>query len=186
MAIQQNERGRDLRAVITAAAVELVNEQGLTAVAMSHVAERAGITRATLYKYFPDVRAILEAYQEQQVAQNLAALVAARNEGNCPRDRLASMLEAFALMVHRQHTAELAVFLNSSEHAGRGYAELGKMLREVIGEGARGGSFRQDVPAGELASFCTSALTAAASVGSAAAARRLARVALSAVCAKET
>lgn len=171
--------------MITTSAVALVNEQGLTGVAMSHVAERAGITRATLYKYFPDVRAILDAYQEQQVAENLAALVAARDEGHSPRERLEKMLEAFALMVYRQHTAELVVFLNSSEHAGCGYAQFGKMLRELIGEGARCGSFRRDVPAGELASFCTSALSAATRVGSAAAARRLAQVAVGAVCLQE-
>jgi AcrR family transcriptional regulator len=181
----QNDRGRDLRAVIMTATVELVNEQGLTAVAMSHVAERSGITRATLYKYFPDVRAILDAYQEQQVTANLAALVAARDEGNSPRERLERMLEAFSLMVYHQHTAELVVFLNSSERAGRGYAQFGKMLREVISEGARSGTFRKDVPAAELASFCTSALNAAMHVGSVAAARRLAHVAVSAVCAGE-
>ncbi len=175
------ERVRDLSETITAAAVELVNEQGLTAVAMSHVAERAGITRATLYKYFPDVRTILNAWQERRIVENLAALRAARDSANSPRERLSSMLETFALMVYHQHTAELAVLLNNGEQASRGYAEFAKMLRDVIAEGARNGMFRCDVPPGELASFCSNALAASTSLSSAAAARRLANVAVSAV-----
>jgi AcrR family transcriptional regulator len=37
----------------------LVAEGGLLSVTMSRIAEEAGIGRATLYKYFPDVEAIL-------------------------------------------------------------------------------------------------------------------------------
>lgn len=37
----------------------LVTEHGLAAVTMSQIAEKTGIGRATLYKYFPDVEAIL-------------------------------------------------------------------------------------------------------------------------------
>ena len=175
------ERARDLNEAITAAAVELVSEQGLTGVAMSHVAERAGITRATLYKYFPDVRAILSAWQERRVGENLVALREARDSADSPGERLARMLETFAVMVYHQHTPELVVLLNSTEHASRGYAEFVKMLRDVIAEGARRGMFRDDIPASELASFCSNALAAASSVSSAAAARRFARVAVDAL-----
>lgn len=171
--------GRDTQEVITAAAVELVNERGLTAVAMSHVAERAGITRPTLYKYFPDVRAILVAWQEQRVSANLVALTAARDAGGPPRARLERMLEAYGLQVREQHTPALSGFLHSTDHAVRGYAELTKMLRSVLAEGARSGDLRHDVPPAELASFCISAL--ATPVSSTAAARRLVRVVMSAL-----
>src|SRR5882724_4265205 len=40
----------------------LVHEHGLAAVTMSQIAVAAGIGRATLYKYFPDVEAILVAF----------------------------------------------------------------------------------------------------------------------------
>lgn len=179
------DSGRDLREVIAAAAVELVSEQGLTAVAMSHVAERAGITRATLYKYFPDVRAMLSAWQERHVAANLVALGAARDSAGSCRERLTRVLETFALMVYHQHTPELVGLLTSSEHAIRGYAEFAKMLRELIAEGAQSGLFRRDVPARDLASFCVHALAASTHVGSVAAARRLAHVAVTAVANQE-
>lgn len=40
---------------------QLVAEGGLRGVTMSEIAERSGIGRATLYKYFPDVESILAA-----------------------------------------------------------------------------------------------------------------------------
>jgi AcrR family transcriptional regulator len=51
-----------LRASIIDATVELVRDRGRGDVAMSAVASRAGIGRATLYNYFPDVDHILAAY----------------------------------------------------------------------------------------------------------------------------
>ena len=38
---------------------------------MSQVATETGIGRATLYKYFPDVEAILAAWHERQIARHL-------------------------------------------------------------------------------------------------------------------
>jgi AcrR family transcriptional regulator len=46
----------------------LVAEHGLASVTMSQIAEQTGIGRATLYKYFPDVEAILVAWHERQIA----------------------------------------------------------------------------------------------------------------------
>ena len=50
----------------------LVAEHGLASVTMSQIAAETGIGRATLYKYFPDVDAILVAWHERQVAEHLA------------------------------------------------------------------------------------------------------------------
>ena len=172
---------RDLRDAILDAAAALVEERGVTDVAMSHVAERSGITRATLYKYFPDVRTILNAWHERQVAANLAELIAACDAAQTPRDRLAGMLDAYAKMVHEQHSSELVALLHHSEHAIRGYERLEKLLRATISDGVRDGSFRRDVPPAELAMFCISALAAANRVASMAAVRRLARITLAAI-----
>ena len=48
----------------------LVAQHGLHAVTMSRIAEEAGIGRATLYKYFKDVEAILFAWHDRQVVSN--------------------------------------------------------------------------------------------------------------------
>ena len=51
-----------MREAILDATGELVLSRGLLAVTMSDIAEATGIGRATLYKYFPDVEAILNAW----------------------------------------------------------------------------------------------------------------------------
>ena len=56
----------------------LVAEHGLRSVTMSQIAEHTGIGRATLYKYFPDVEAILVAWHERQVRPTMSASSASR------------------------------------------------------------------------------------------------------------
>src|SRR5579859_5616770 len=56
------------------AAAALVARHGLTAVNMSQIAKETGIGRATLYKYFPDVEAILLAWHERQIGAHLKQL----------------------------------------------------------------------------------------------------------------
>ena len=46
------------RTLIQRAAVDLATERGLSSVGMVDVARRAGISRATLYKYFSSVEAV--------------------------------------------------------------------------------------------------------------------------------
>ena len=65
----------------------LVAEHGITAVSMSSVADRAGIGRATLYKYFSDVEQILSAWHERQVGVHLARLAELRNQSSAPPER---------------------------------------------------------------------------------------------------
>jgi len=49
------------------AAIDLVAEEGVTKASMAALAQRAGIGRATLYKYFPDVEHALIAHVEREV-----------------------------------------------------------------------------------------------------------------------
>ena len=81
------------RAAVREAALDavaaLVVRHGLRGVTMSQVAEDAGIGRATLYKYFPDVDAMIAAWHERQVTAHLDRLVAARDAAGDAGDRLA-------------------------------------------------------------------------------------------------
>jgi AcrR family transcriptional regulator len=49
---------------LVVAAVELFTEQGYDATTVTQIAERAGVTKSTLFRYFPDKREILAAGQE--------------------------------------------------------------------------------------------------------------------------
>ena len=63
---------REVRLAVLDVTAALVAEHGLRSVTMSQIAEKTGIGRATLYKYFPDVEAILLAWHERQITGHLA------------------------------------------------------------------------------------------------------------------
>src|SRR5262245_48357827 len=157
----------------------LVAEHGLSAVTMSQIAEEAGIGRATLYKYFPDVDAILAAWHERQVTGHLQQLAEARGQGGDPSERLSAVLETYALIhydLRVAHGTEIAALLHRRDHVVRAQQHLRGFVRDLLSEAARAGAVRDDVSADELATYCLHALTAAYVLPSKAAVRRLVAV----------
>jgi len=159
----------------------LIAEHGLRSVTMSQIAAETGIGRATLYKYFPDVDAILLAWHERQVSGHLAELGAVRDQAGDAYERLEAVLEAYALIrhgSHQDHDTELITFLHRDEHVARAQQHLGDLIRDLLAEAAKTGAVRNDVAPDELASYCLHALAAASSLPSKAAVRRLVTVIL--------
>lgn len=156
----------------------LVAEHGLLSVTMSQIAEKTGIGRATLYKYFPDVEAVLLAWHERQVNGHLEQLAAIRDRGGDAGERLEAVLEAYALISHEHHGTELAALLHRGEHVARAQQHLSSFIQDLLTAGAKTGDFRDDVAPAELANYCLHALTAAGSMPSKAAVRRLVKVTL--------
>jgi AcrR family transcriptional regulator len=159
----------------------LVTEYGLTSVTMSRIAEETGIGRATLYKYFPDVEAILLASHERQITGHLAQLAEVRDQAGDADEQLEAVLEAYALISHESHghhDTELVAFLHRDEQVARAQQQLSDFIRDLLIEAAETGDLRDDVAPEELASYCLHALTAASSLPSKAAVRRLVTVTL--------
>ena len=156
----------------------LVAEHGLASVTMSQIAAQTGIGRATLYKYFPDVEAILFAWHERQITRHLQHLAEVRDQAAGPARRLQAVLDAFALIQHEHHGTELAALLHRGEHIARAQQQLTDFIAGLLAEGAVTGDIRDDVAPGELASYCLHALTAAGGLPSKAAVRRLVGVTL--------
>jgi AcrR family transcriptional regulator len=172
---------REVRDAILDTAVALVEEHGLRSVTMSQIAEETGIGRATLYKYFSGVEAILLAWHERQITGHLEYLAEVRDQAVGAGERLEAVLEAYALISHESHghsDTELAAFLHRDEHVARAQRRLRDMIRDLLTEGAETGDLRDDVAPDELASYCLNALTAAGSLPSKAAVRRLVMVTL--------
>ena len=172
---------REVRDAILDTTAALVAEHGLRSVTMSRIAEETGIGRATLYKYFSDVEAILLAWHERQISGHLDYLAGVRDQAGDPRERLEAVLEAYALIAHETHghrNRELAAFLHGDEQVARAQQQLRRMIRDLLAEGAASGDLRDDVAPDELASYCLHALTAAGSLPSKAAVRRLVTVTL--------
>jgi AcrR family transcriptional regulator len=167
-------------ATLDTAAV-LMAEHGLRSVTMSEIAERTGIGRATLYKYFPDVEAILLAWHEREIRGHLEQLAAVRDQVDDPGKRLEVVLETYALISrasHGHHDAELAASLHRDEHIARAEQQLWSMVRDLLTKAAATGAVRDDVAPDELTSFCLHALGAASTLTSKAAVRRLVTVTL--------
>jgi AcrR family transcriptional regulator len=175
------EHRREVREAILHNTVALVAEHGLLSVTMSQIAGETGIGRATLYKYFPDVEAILLAWHERQINGHLGYLAEIREQAGDAGERLEAVLEAYALISHetRGHRdSELAALLHRDEQVARAEQQLRRMIRDLITEAQNSGDVRDDVGPNELASYCLHAITAASSLPSKAAALRLVTVTL--------
>jgi AcrR family transcriptional regulator len=177
---------RTVHAAILDTAAALVAERGLAGVTMSQIAQRAGIGRATLYKYFPDVEAIVLAWHERQVADHLRRLNDVAEAVPDPGERLRSVLQSYAELSAGQHadahgmghTPDLAAPLHRAEHVHTARQRLHALITEIITAAAETGTVRTDVPAAELAAYCLHALGAAATTHSNAARQRLVTVIL--------
>ncbi len=163
------------------AAATLVAERGLASVTMSEIAQRAGIGRGTLYKYFPDVDAVLAAWHDRQISGHLAHLSRIRDLAGTAAERLEAVLTAWAQIVRESQAhgdAQLAALLHRDENVQRAQRHLRAFVRDLVAEGAGTGELRDDVGPDELAAFCLHALTAAGSLPSEDAVSHLVAVAL--------
>jgi AcrR family transcriptional regulator len=85
------------RARMVLAAVDLFTEQGYDATTVAQIAERAGVTKSTFFRHFPDKRELLVAGQE--------ALSRLLTEGIAEAPETASPLEAVAAGLERASSA---------------------------------------------------------------------------------
>ena len=172
---------RDVREAVLDTTAALVARHGLLSVTMSRIAEETGIGRATLYKYFPDVEAILLAWHERQIGRHLERLSEVRDRPGSSAQRLEAVLETYALICQesRSHDdTELAALMHHHQGVARAEAELRRMVSDLVRDAAETGDIRSDVAPEELVGYCLHALTAAASMTSKAAVRRLVAVTL--------
>ena len=175
------EHRRDVGDAILETTAALVAERGLRSVTMSEIAAETGIGRATLYKYYPSVEAILLAWHERQIGGHLEHLARVRDQSGGAGERLERVLEAFALISRESrghHDAELAAFLHGDGRVATAQQQLLGLIRDLVAEGARSGELRDDIAPDELAIYCLHALGAASTLPSKAAIRRLVAVTL--------
>ncbi len=171
----------EVREAIIETTGSLVGSLGLRAVTMLQIAKEAGIGRATLYKYFPDVEAILRAWHERHVFAHLTELAAMSHAPGDPMKRLHAVLEAFAALQHRRHAADLVALLHRGAAMDDAKRKLVAMLERLLTEGAKKGEVRRDAAPAELATYCLHALTAASQLRTKAAVRRLVEMTIAGV-----
>jgi AcrR family transcriptional regulator len=164
---------REVRDAILDTTAALVGEHGLRGVTMSQIAEQTGIGRATLYKYFPDVEAIVAAWHERHIAGHLHRLTELARGDRPVDERLRAVLEQIALIQVKRHAGALGPLLHRHEHVGQAHHHLGELMRDLLVEGIEAGRVRAAVPPDELVGYCLHALATARDLDSEAAVRRL-------------
>ena len=158
---------------------QLVTQRGALEVTMSQVALQVGIGRATLYKYFPDVQAILLAWHQRQVLAHLAELEQARAAAGDPAASVVAVLTTYAgICQHRSRhgSADLAALLHQGPEIARSTDQLHRLVVEVLTSGVQAGVVRDDIPVEELVTYALHALTAAGTLPSRRAMKHLVEV----------
>ncbi|MFC8042826.1 TetR/AcrR family transcriptional regulator [Nocardia sp. NPDC057353] len=162
-----------VRATVLDVTARLVAEHGPTAVTMTQIAGAAGIGRATLYKYFPDVGAILNAWHERRITDHIEQLKAIVSGPGDIGQRLEQALSTYARIGFDHHGGELSALLHRGSHATQARHQLHDMVRRLLDDGVTAGIVRADIATTELTEYCLAALSAAQSSRSEAATRRL-------------
>ena len=95
----------------------------LRKLSLEHVAERAGVTRMTVYRRFGDRQRVIEATFAREVSRFLAAIVAADDPGAPPDERIT---DAFATALTLIHSDPLVAHLLATNP--------GELLETVLAE----------------------------------------------------
>lgn len=141
-----------LRQAIIEAAVEVVAEEGLAEVTMSHIAERAGVGRATIYNYFPDLEHILAAYVVEEFEGYHRRLDHELEGIADPLDRLSAYIrfavDYFASPAHRFGSEAIPVGQFSPELApqvGAAFASLHARMAGMVSTAIDAGVLRPEL-----------------------------------------
>ena len=118
---------------ILGAALRLVGRRGVKRLGMQEVSEAAGVSRATLYRYFPSKDHLLDAvaiFDERTFSEGLAASLARVED---PSDRIRAFV-AFAFDYIRTHPARAVFETEPAFVLGYLLAHLPKLQREFLAQ----------------------------------------------------
>lgn len=150
----EDHRSRQRRTIYDAT-LALVAERGVSEVSMTDVARRAGIGRATLYKYFPSVEHVLAAMTLEEIRRERAALDRALDGVEDPLARIEVsvrfLMGYFGTRRHREAAAVVSPYQLSPEAAREvtgALEELRGMLADMVHRAVERGALRPGPGAG--------------------------------------
>lgn len=142
-----DHRARQVDA-IAAAALSLIVDHGASALTMAAVADAAGISRQTLYRYCADVDAVLVAVAQLIASHDgqLESLVAGQPDPSRRLDLIARSVIGAGAHGDEQSRQLAAVLPPAGREVLAGHeARIRRLLSEVLRFGADSGSFRPDL-----------------------------------------
>ena len=135
---------------IEAAALECFAERGFAAASLEEIAARAGITKGTLYLYFPNKEALFKAVVRQALVPRIAGFEEGLRASDSPARQLGNFILAWPALIETPHLAVLPKLMVAE--AGN-FPDLAQFyLREVIGRARRlvTGILRRGMAKGEF------------------------------------
>lgn len=141
---------------------ELAAREGLHTLTMARIAQEAGIGRATLYKYFPDVEGILSAWHKRQISTHLEGLERIRKQAATPLQALEAVLIAYGESTRHGHDHAFGSLLHAMPHVREAHGHLEEFVADMIAEATRDGNLSGDVPPGERARYALAAVAGGA------------------------
>ena len=121
----RQERARHKVQLILEAAMRLLDQGGMAALTTNAVAQRAGVSIGTLYQYFPNKEAVLDALADQEMAEMSARVLAVLEDESetPPQERIHRIIGAVAASYgerRRVHRLVLEHSLSNGSLAHRG------------------------------------------------------------------
>ena len=139
---------------IIGVALELISENGLSEVSMSELAKRAGMTRKTLYNYFPDLVHVILAWMESEIDRDYERIKQGIAELEHPVEQLSFYVRSSLVScAERQHhtgvesamSAEAAMSKDAWEQVSEKFSKTEAILGGILQEGVKKGIFRKDI-----------------------------------------
>ncbi|MBV8551884.1 MAG: TetR/AcrR family transcriptional regulator [Acidobacteriaceae bacterium] len=137
----------NLRAALIEAGLKLIEEQGVRALTLREIGNRAGVSRMAAYRHFANKEALLSAISEAGFVEFAAALESAREQAGMGCEaRLAAMAVAYVRFA-AEHWAHFEVMFGSGGRSGAapGGAAAKRAfdaLEQTIREGQENGEVR--------------------------------------------
>lgn len=141
-------RSEDARRAVLNAAIDLLNSEELPAISADAIAERAGVSKATIYRWWPNKSAVvMEAFIEMMAPR--IAFPQTKSAFDDLRVQLCRIVDAYTgdagklfrtLVADSQSNAELAAALWE-----RYFSIRRDQARQVIHRGVASGEFRADL-----------------------------------------
>jgi len=159
-----NRRKQARPGEILEAALSVFAEKGYAAARMEDIATKAGVTKGTIYLYFPSKEEVFKSLARQHVGDTLRdAIVQARDYQGSVRDFLAMMITIMSAKIESGHVAVLPKIIIAESG---NFPELARFWREevidkalgmlsgVIASGQARGEVRADVLPEYVARLC--------------------------------
>lgn len=159
MTRKHDEEGLDARSRILDAAASEFLMRGYGSARLAQVAKDAGVSRSTLYKFFPGKQQLLSAINELVMEEGLRQASTILASGGDPAEVLREWFRSAIHLSGRYRTLLRIVhsdetqpnFLIDRENVYRAVNSAQKIIRSVLRKGVSGGVFRKDINVSKVA-----------------------------------